>query len=331
MTKTKTHVPCVLLGCAIGDALGMPFEAYGCEVHPKLKDWDGKLLDGNYHKLQVGQWTDDTEMSIELAKSLIQWNGFDGRTTAENYVRWSEKSPTGMGGTTRKALHKLSEYEIESHWQTSGLRFSDPEAVGSGTAMRAAPIGVLYAWQPEMIRRACRADAYITHANDEAYAGSLAVASLVAGLIRNSELNPNTFDRWFAAYKFMRQQLRVVENTLTVKAIEVAIESYSSGHQPEEFADEASGRFGSVWQCVSTAIHCFSREFGDTNFMAPIEAAVRLGGDTDTRGAIVGALQGARYGLQGLPDDVRRQIFMQEDVLKLDIELGRLSLARRRI
>src|SRR5512138_2019434 len=91
------HVPAVILGTAIGDALGMPFESYDCSVHPMLSKWLGGYVPGNYHKLDAGRWTDDTEMTIELAKSMLEENCYSPEAAGRRYVAWAKGNPTGMG------------------------------------------------------------------------------------------------------------------------------------------------------------------------------------------------------------------------------------------
>lgn len=301
--------------------MGMPFESYGCEIHPELANWKGGFVDGNYHKLPAGRWTDDTEMSLELAKSMLVENRYIGRTAASHYHAWMKGNPTGMGSTTRKALKKFDEFQDSRGdlWKQTGERFDDPEAVGSGTAMRAAPIGVMYADMPEMLRRVCRADAYITHRHEEAYAASLAVAATVAGTVRYRQTNEAKTISWKWVADFVDRQMLVVRNTLTARALHEAIDLMTHGGMPEYFADDFAGRFGSAWQCATTAIFCAFR--GWLDFERGIELAVRLGGDADTRGAITGAILGAKFGLEGIPLPLKNHVFKGNELAYMDQEL----------
>src|SRR5262249_37448630 len=155
----STKKPAALLGLAIGDALGMPFEKPRDEVDPRLASWDGSFIAGEWknrvsHNLKgnvpmpylpPGHWTDDTEMAIALAKSLIHCGKYDGDFTAGQYLAWARNTPHGMGTSTRKAMQKIA--AGVSH-RDSGTRFAAHEQVGNGTAMRVAPLAVFYSDSP---------------------------------------------------------------------------------------------------------------------------------------------------------------------------------------
>jgi ADP-ribosyl-[dinitrogen reductase] hydrolase len=127
-----------LLGGAIGDALGMPFETYLVN-NPLLVGWDGKtFLPSEHHGLKAGQWTDDSQMSILVAESLIKNNGFNPDDLAKRYEEWFfSGTARGWGKTTMMAVTNL---QNGKHWSESGIAGS----LGNGTAMRAAPFGIYF-------------------------------------------------------------------------------------------------------------------------------------------------------------------------------------------
>src|SRR5579864_2495502 len=102
-----------LLGCAIGDALGIFAESKLPNYEP-LVAWDGKsFLGSKHHDLKPGQYSDDTQMSIEVAESLIQ-HGFDPEDLSKRYVDWlTSGRARGYGKTTLLAVHNLMEGK---HW-----------------------------------------------------------------------------------------------------------------------------------------------------------------------------------------------------------------------
>lgn len=128
-----------LVGCAIGDALGNPFEMKSAES-PAIQEWDGLFkAGGTFWVGEPGQYTDDTLMSIALSTSLIEKQGFDPDDVAQKYLAWYDSGNTrGIGGTTASAL---MHYKMGATWQESGLTHN-PDGTptgGNGTAMRAAP------------------------------------------------------------------------------------------------------------------------------------------------------------------------------------------------
>ena len=309
----RTHA--VLVGQAIGDALGMPFEKLGDEVHPDLATWTGDYRPGTWHKLPAGHWTDDTEMAECLALSLIHCNGFDGADVARRYLAWSQATPHGMGGTTRTACDALAR---GTSWQHSGVSFDDPDKVGSAPPMRAAPIGA-YFLNESAILNVCRQDAYITHAHPEGIDASFAVAFIVRLMLQ--DVRPTEALRFVLdAIKRDSVQYRKGKTTLVearLRNVLLAL-SLSPRATPELFVSEVAGRRGNAWQITTSAIYC---ALGADNFRDGVIAAVKLGGDADTRGAIAGAILGARFGLEGIPDEYKTGLLRFDDLVRLDAEL----------
>ncbi len=311
---TRQITPAVLIGQAIGDALGMPFEKLGDEVHPDLSTWDGQSFrKGTFHDLPPGHWTDDTEMAECLARSLIE-HGAIGEDTAQRYLTWARGTPHGMGGSVKKALDRLAQ---GVSWRDSGVTFEDPQAMGAGTSMRAAPIGAYYLRLDE-IWKACRADAYITHAHVEAVIASFAVAACTAQMMVGDKtpLRCLATILEYAEAQRGRPERTLVETGLSHALVELA----RGGMPPIEFTRLHAGRRGNAWQVTVTAIYCalYAKSFGDG-----VEAAVKLGGDADTRGAIAGAILGARFGYEGLPTWLTAGLHRFEDLLALDLKLCR--------
>ena len=302
----------VLVGQAVGDALGMPFETLGDEVHPDLAAWDGSYQPGTWHKLPAGHWTDDTEMAECLAMSLLACNSFDGDDVSRRYLAWSQGTPHGMGGTTRAAMVKLAS---GANWRDSGLPFEDPDKVGSAPPMRAAPIGAHFS-NESAILDACRQDAYITHADPEAVAASVAVALSVRLALQHVEPT-SVLPLVFAALHRVRPVSLPtrVENSLANARMVLVLDPLS----PELFTSTYAGRRGNAWQITTTAIYC---ALWANSFRDGVIAAVKLGGDADTRGAIAGAILGARFGLEGIPDEYKRGLLKFEELRHLDQRLN---------
>ncbi len=311
MTKTRA----VLVGQGIGDSLGMPFEKLGDEVHPDLTTWNGSYQPGTWHELPAGHFTDDTEMAECLATSLIACHGFDGADVARRYLAWSQGTPHGMGGTTRLAMEALGE---GVRWQHSGLSFDDPHKVGSAPPMRAAPIGAFYT-NAASILNACRSDDYITHADPEASTASFAVAMTVRLALQDvapRDILPYVLDRLvsFSRRSGSQHPQTHVEEALFRASITLSLGDAS----PEDFMNAHAGRRGNAWQITATAIYCALHH---DSFRDGTTAAVKLGGDTDTRAAIAGAILGARFGLEGIPDEYKTGLHRFMDLSRLDLAL----------
>lgn len=289
----------VLLGTAIGDALGVPFETHLVN-NPHLVNWDGKTFVGSkHHQLEPGQYSDDTQMSLMVAESLIQHQGFNPSDLSQRYVDWIVSGRArGYGKTTLLAVHNLMQGK---HWTESGI----PGSYGNGTAMRAAPIGVYFRDDLEQVIDVCKIDSAITHASEEAEAGSIAIA-LAAAL---------------AAQNDMEDLLERIHSVLPDSKVKSTIYSLGSlidaNHIPAASALRVLGTKADVRETVPAALYCFLKF---DNYHDAILAAIRAGGDTDTTAAIVGALFGAKLGMKGID----RSFYTVEDfdrLLELDSQL----------
>src|SRR5258706_9659840 len=109
----------VLLGGAIGDALGVFAESKPAD-YPPLLAWDGKtFLGSEHHNLPPTCFSDDTQFSITIAQSLIDNHGFNPDDLAKRYVElFTSKTIRGYGKTTLMAVSNLMNGK---HWSESGV------------------------------------------------------------------------------------------------------------------------------------------------------------------------------------------------------------------
>jgi poly(ADP-ribose) glycohydrolase ARH3 len=127
-----------LIGCAIGDALGSEFEGTSEFV---------STSDLNFS----GRWTDDARMMIGVTESLIENKRFDGRSMALTFIRHYEEEPWRGYGSGPPQVFKLIKSEMS--WKEASKRlFGGAGSLGNGAAMRAAPMGLLYHYDPIMLR-----------------------------------------------------------------------------------------------------------------------------------------------------------------------------------
>ena len=282
-----------LVGCAIGDALGNPFEMRPA-ISPLLKEWDGQFkAGGTFWYGEPGQYTDDTLMSIALSASLIEHQGYNPEDAAAKYLAWMESGNTrGIGTTTAASLTHL---KWGASYLESGL-INNPDGTpvgGNGTAMRASPIGLVYRNDLMKLMEASLQDAAITHNSLEPKMGSVAVA-LGTALLATRVSTPKSvlWDITDVLYdSYVRAKLKLTQSWL------------EQGTDLATIATEALadiGTTGYVPETVGAAFFCLG---ATDNFKDAVIMAVKGGGDTDTTAAIVGALAGTWYGLEGIPQE----------------------------
>lgn len=290
----------VLLGTAVGDALGVPFETKLSNYEP-LVAWDGKtFLGSEHHKLKPGQYSDDTQMSLMVAESLLENKGFNPDNLAERYVDWMVSGRArGYGKTTLFAIKNLIDGK---HWSESGI----PGSYGNGTAMRAAPFGIYFRNDIQSLISICKMDSAITHASEEAEAGAIAIG-LAAAYSVNRDTSSLLDDLW-----------QVLPDS-KVKSIIYSLTSLlDSPYITPEQALRVIGTKGDVRQTVPAALYCFLKF---DNYHDAVLTSIKAGGDTDTTAAIVGALFGAKLGVQGINADLVKAVEESNRLIELDSQL----------
>jgi len=275
-----------LVGCAIGDALGNPFEMKNANHHSILQ-WDGLFKDGGtFWKGKAGQYTDDTLMSIALSESLIENNGFFPEKVAQEYLNWYNSGNTrGIGSTTASAMVRL---KLGASHLESGL--TDLQCAGNGTAMRAAPIGLFYKDDLSTLLQVAAVDASITHNSLEPKLGSIAIA-LGVGLIANN----------YNIDSVLNEVEDIIPESDVKMKLTLAKKLLNNNTDPSDALAEI-GTSGYVADSVGAAYYCLA---STSNFKDCVMMAVRGGGDTDSIAAIAGAMAGTYYGLEGIPEEYK--------------------------
>lgn len=290
----------VLLGTAVADAMGVPFESM-LSNNKAITDWDGVSYGASvYHQLGAGQYSDDTQMSLMVAESLIQNGGFSPDDLASRYVDWIDSGRArGYGRTTLIAINNL---KAGKSWAESGVEGS----YGNGTAMRAAPFGIYFRNDQNTLIAAVKADSGITHKSDEAEAGALAIALMtfaIANSAKEEDMVPFILNH--------------MPDSVTKTKVSTMSKLLGSTKPPLEIL-KAIGSRADVRQTVPAALYCY---FKFKNYKEAIQHAIRAGGDTDTTGAIVGALIGARDGAAGIPTEWVDSVEDKDKLVVLDSQL----------
>src|SRR5882672_11439735 len=251
-----------LLGQVIGDSLGSLVELKSAADiavdHPQgVRD----LADGGVYHTMAGQPTDDSEMALTLARSLIENKTYRKEAVLASYRDWLQSRPVDVGATTERGLLGLHTTESESN----------------GSLMRISPVGIWAAGNPPRAAEFAREDSALTHTNPvciESCAGyAAAVAAGVGGGDRKAMLE--------AALAFSSGPARE------------AIQRGAAGELPAQFEK----RMGWVLVSLQNAFYRLMNE----DFEKALIATVGCGGDTDTNAAIAGALLGALHGREAIP------------------------------
>jgi ADP-ribosyl-[dinitrogen reductase] hydrolase len=284
----EDRVKGLLLGQAVGDAIGLPREGLS-------RDRAGRMFGGPplRHRLAFGggMCSDDTEHACMTAVALLKAGGDHRRfagALAWQMRGWFLSLPAGLGMATARSCIRLC---LGFPPGRSGVW-----SAGNGPAMRATVIGAVCAGQPDLLREAVRASTRITHTDPRAEEGALAVAHAAAHSICGGPR--------IDADAFMHELLAQVRGEELLRNLEVVRKLLAEGASADRLAEALKlqrGVSGYINHTVPAVVFCWLSAAGD--FRRAVESVVMLGGDADTTGAIVGGIAGAGVGESGIPAD----------------------------
>lgn len=276
-----------MLGTHVGDALGMPVEGYDYKA---IEAYFGELRQMLDARLGMGAYTDDTEMMIGVAESIVEFKGFNGADMADRFVNlFNHKRGYGQG-----TVNALSLIRNGIKWDSAGERVFDGGSYGNGSSMRVAPIGAFYYDDADMLRKVAYASSLITHAHPLGKEGAALQAFAVAKAIN---LDPSEeLDR----QSFIADLIKFVSDEGEIYRTKLQYVKELLEREPDK-AEVISklGNDSSAPNSVTTAIYSFISHCDD--FEDSVAYAVSLGGDTDTIGAMTGAISGGYHGKGGIP------------------------------
>ncbi|MDK2974947.1 MAG: hypothetical protein PWP08_1318 [Methanofollis sp.] len=276
----------ILVGLAVGDALGAPLEG----LPPQEKNVT-EMQSGGIHAVSRGEYTDDTLQAMGLARSLVLYRGFSPEDFISRLISGFEKAPAYYGPTSRMVFSLIQEgvrpeeAALIAHARNGGSRTN-------GSVMRGPPLGIFY--PPGAVREVSLACSALTHYDPVAGECSAFVNLMIAEMCRG------------------------VSKT---RAFSRALDCCGNDEVAGRFGDfRARPLEPALDAALST--HCALTVFMDSRtFEETLVRAVNLGGDADTVGAIAGALAGAHYGFSAIPDRWRADFKHTDRVLSLAQQL----------
>lgn len=274
-TARTDRVLGAVVGSAVGDALGAPFEFGPAGVYTaRFPDGVGEMCGGG--GWDPGEATDDTQMAVLIGESLLERGGLELPDIFVRFRRWAEADPKDIGLQTEQVLLGGDPWDLAAsiHFQRSG------RAAGNGSLMRAATPAVHFAAAGrDATMAAARRIAALTHGDTAAWEGTAVLHELIRVALDGAD---------------------------PVAAVPDALRHVHEDHRPRWATvlapgwhpDDATEFNGAVWPCLGSALWAL-RTTG--SFEASLAAAIDLGGDTDTVAAVTGALAGAVYGFATIP------------------------------
>jgi ADP-ribosylglycohydrolase len=281
-----------LLGQIAGDSLGSLVEFKSpAEIKRIYPNGVRELADGGTFNTLAGQPTDDSEMALLLARSLVAKNTYDSADVMRNYKYWLESKPFDCGITISGAL----------------LGQMNPDSQANGALMRVSPIGIFGAnYSLDQVAEWAEADAALTHPNPVCLQVNALYAMAISTAIRE-DINPQDLYERMLAWA----EERKVEQTI------IDVMKKAATEPPANFMKQMGWVLIAFQNALYQLLNAPSLEEG-------IVDTVSQGGDTDTNAAIAGALLGAVFGREAIPEQ------WQKAVLNCKPQEGRVGVYRPR-
>jgi ADP-ribosylglycohydrolase len=270
-----------LLGTAVADALGA-----GYEFKPPLAKDIPVVFKGGVFEL--GEWTDDTAMMICIAKAITKSDLSKGLDiVAKEFYKWFLSKPRDFGIQTRAILDQLSDRPSAAQMLEVSMEFlaEHERAAGNGSLMRTAVVALPFLSNPLVLGEVADQVSALTH-QDLTCREACVIWSKA---IRHAILFEN-FDGIQLAINELPAFRQGFWNDLFDEA--------EASDDPSQFAN--NGWVIHAIQAAYKAITMTATNSPD-HLVLGIEAAVRVGHDTDTVAAIAGGLLGARWGYSAIP------------------------------
>ncbi|NLG49181.1 MAG: hypothetical protein GX552_03595 [Chloroflexi bacterium] len=262
------------VGAAVGDALGMPLEF-------------GPARRGRYQvramqagRLPAGAFTDDTEMALALAESLIARDDLDTDDVLRRFVDWYRRSPADVGNQLSLVLSSVraGRPRAEIVRQLAGRQ-------GNGSVMRCYPVALRFCVSLPRCLQASIEQSDITHPDPLCGAACALVNAVIWHGLRGAD---------------------------AATAVERALEAVELPDALRRTVEQAPGRSADELQNTGWALHAVeSAVWGlltTDSFAECVIQVANLGNDADTSACVVGAMAGAVYGLDAIPLDWREAL-----------------------
>ena len=297
-----------IVGLAVGDALGYPtefrsreqiVETFGPEgvddfVSQKDARWPQKpFIVGRDHP--PGTYSDDTQMSVAIARALIEAGDedLDGwmQAVGRHFVEWSN-SPENNRAPGNTCMSGCRNFADTGNWRESGVA----DSKGCGSAMRVAPIGLYFHDDIGQLLEYARASSIITHGHDAGVEAAAAAALLVAMAVRDEEPEA-MYDAIMEECAPRSDDFRAcLEKLPNVLDVEPAIALSDDG-------------LGEAWvgeEAVASALYCFWRSPDD--FARTVLTGANTDGDSDSIACIAGSISGAFNGVGAIRTSWRENV-----------------------
>ena len=314
MDRIKSLTEAMLMGIAVGDAMGVPYE-FMTEEELKQETFDEMKGYGTYDQ-PAGSFSDDSSMTFCLVESLINKESIED--TAKRFIKWKNEDywtanneTFDIGITTDIALSN-----IENGIAIEKAAPNDERSNGNGALMRVMPLA-FYVEGLSMDERFALVEKYagITHGHLRSHMACFILVEFAALLIKWVKENG-----WGMKDKRRKKEFHAKATTQVANYFHANERFKDEIHHFLPFIEAYPGTIneiknsGYVVHSLELALYSFLIH---NRYEMTIKRALWFGGDTDTNASIAGGLSALYYGMNNIPERWRNKLLKKEEILDL--------------
>ncbi|MEX2549017.1 MAG: ADP-ribosylglycohydrolase family protein [Nitriliruptoraceae bacterium] len=285
-----------LLGTALGDAVGAPFEGRARVSEDEITAW----LDAD----RPLRWTDDTHMALALARTLRdQGDALDPERLGDAFAAAYAAEPWRGYGAGPPQVFALARRGW-SYVEAAASLFGGSGSFGNGAAMRVAPVALATGADPTRAAELATVQARVTHTHPEAVDGAVLIATAVCALAASATDQASAL-----------RALTDAADGLPGRTIGTSVRRVLEAEQAD--VEAVARRIGTGVAARESVPAAVAAVLAGHDLVSTLMAAVRLGGDTDTIAAMAGAMAGARYGASTIPEELLTRLEAREQLADL--------------
>jgi ADP-ribosylglycohydrolase len=307
---TRDKITGMLLGTAIGDALGLPYETHSADEirqnfsdNPHFRSLDSNpYLNAQDDNLQPGCWSDDTQLTLAVMEGISRSGEFSLAEQMTTHIEALQTTTRGWGNSTREAIERLAEGVSPAESAAKG----DPtRGVGNGVCIQIAPVAA------HLARHSLQLTDYVaaimeftqmTHHTAEAVTAAFAHVAASHYCFNNTAetFSREAFMKAVVGGAELGSSLSTQKNETPLTLERLLLLQSNITMEPDQIIAEFDGGECPVFQSLPFSYAFFLR---DPHSIQSMYDAINGGGDTDSNGSMVGGLLGALHGSEIFPGE----------------------------
>ena len=287
----------VIYGQAIGDALGLGTEFMTDEdmawKYPNgISHYSEIFQDRHRRKWKKGEWTDDTDMMLCIAKAVIKDKGVNFTSIAQNFKEWATGEPRGIGYHTFQVLMIGDYVERPIEVAKKVWEMSNQRSAANGALMRTSIVGLFPKAVEECAMNICR----LTHYDPRCVGSCVIVSELIHSLVYNEK-------------GLTYHQIMDIAKRYDERILEFVDLSMNRDVRALELQDE--GAIGYTLLTLAAGLWAY---WNARSFEEGLLAVVNAGGDADTNAAVACSILGAKFGYSSIPKEYVEELVRREEL-----------------